>query len=187
MIFRPEIHGAVPIQSAPPAFFEAFGERISAGLLTGRPHARSNYRIRETGPDRIVVHAADWSTAINVGLNELELRVRQRGSVDYRVQYWRWLQFGLALGGMLGLIGIVLLVTLDVRGYIAQHSTSMLPGFSVDQNLRIAWLMVLFWGFAWPWILVPIHKGPLRRLVERLITEVDAGMTPKSDKEFGRT
>ncbi|OFW26185.1 MAG: hypothetical protein A3H97_15650 [Acidobacteria bacterium RIFCSPLOWO2_02_FULL_65_29] len=177
MIFNPQIQGAVPIRLAAPEFLEAFRQRISAGFLTGRPHPRSNYRISETGPDRLVVHAADWWTAINVGLNELALDLPQRGSVHYRVRYWRWVQYGLALSGMLGLIGIVLLVSLDVRGYIARHSTSMLPGLSVDQNLLIAWFMVLFWGFAWPWLLIPMHKRPLRGLVERLIAEVDAQVT----------
>jgi len=181
MIFKPEIQGAVPIRSAPEAFLDGFRQRISAGLLTGRPHPRSNYRIGKTGPGCVVVHAADWSTAINVGLNELELHIPQRRSVSYRVRYWRWLQYAVALSGLLGLIGIVLLVSLDVRGYIATHSTSKLPGLSVDQNLLIAWFMVLFWGFVWPWILVPIHKRPLRGLVERVIAEVDARVTPKAD------
>jgi hypothetical protein len=78
----------------------------------------------------------------------------------------------------LGTIGIVLLVTLDVRGYMARHSSSTLPGLSIDQNLVIAWFMVLFWGFVWPWLLAPIHKRPLRRLVERLIADVDARAAP---------
>lgn len=179
MIFNPQIQGVVPIRSAAPAFLEAFCQRISAGLLTGRPHPRSSYRLIATGPTHLVVHAADWRTAFNVGLNELELHLPHSGSVRYQVRYWRWLQYGLALGGILGLIGIVLLVSLDVRGYIAGHSSSMLPGLSVDQNLVIAWFMVLFWGFVWPWLLVPLHKRPLRGLVERLITEVDAQATLK--------
>lgn len=35
-------------------------------------------------------------------------------------------------------------------------------------------LMALFWGFVWPWLLIPMHKRPLHGLVVRLITEVDA-------------
>jgi hypothetical protein len=53
----------------------------------------------------------------------------------------------------------------------------MLPSLSVDQNLLVAWFMVLFWGLVWPWLLIPMHKRPLRRLVVRLITEVDAQAT----------
>ena len=173
-MFNPQIQGTVRIGSAADEFLEAFRRRIGASLLTGQPHPRSNYRLVETGPGHLVVHAASWWTAINVGLNELELHLPQGGSVRYQVRYWRWVQFGLALSAVLGLVGIVLLANLDVRGYIGRHSSSMLPGLSVDQNLRIAWLMVLFWGFVWPWLLIPLHKRPLRRLVERLITEVDS-------------
>jgi hypothetical protein len=49
----------------------------------------------------------------------------------------------------------------------------MVPGLSVDQNVAIAWMMALFWGFAWPWLLIAMHKKPLRGLVERVITDVD--------------
>src|SRR5258705_13873197 len=105
MIFTPQIQGTVAIRSTAPEFIDAFRRRTSAGLLTGRPHPRSNYRVTAAGPDHLVVHAADWWTAINVGLNELELSLSQSRSVRYRVRYWRWLQFGLALGAVLGLIG----------------------------------------------------------------------------------
>jgi hypothetical protein len=50
----------------------------------------------------------------------------------------------------------------------------MPPGLSVDQNLFIAWAMVVFWGFVWPWILILPHKGRLHRQMAGLITEVDA-------------
>jgi hypothetical protein len=177
MIFNPQIEGTVAIRSSAPEFLGTFRERVRAGLLVGRPHPRSNYRISESGPGHLVVHAADWWTAINVGLNELELHVPERGVVRYRVRYWQWVQYALALSGVLGVIGLVLLLSLDVRTYITRHSASMLPGLSDDQNLLLAWLMVIFWGFVWPWLLVPMHKRPLRGLVVRLITEVDAKAT----------
>jgi hypothetical protein len=90
------------------------------------------------------------------------------------VQYWRWAAYAVGLGGVLGLMGLALLLTLDVRGYITDHESARLPGLSIDQNLAIPWFMVLFWGFAWPWLLIALHKRPLRRLVERLVREVDA-------------
>ena len=36
-------------------------------------------------------------------------------------------------------------------------------------------MMVLFWGFIWPWLLIAIHKRPLHRLVARIVSEVDPG------------
>src|SRR5687768_3919780 len=111
MMFNPQIEGAVPIRSAAPQFLEALRQRVRAGFLTGQPHPRSNYRMSETQSGQVVVHAADWRTATNVGLNELELQTPQRGSVRYRVRYWRWVWFGLALSGVLGFIGLVLLLS----------------------------------------------------------------------------
>ena len=113
----------------------------------------------------------------NVGLNELELRFQKPGAVQYRVRYWRWASFTLGLSGILGLVGVLLLLVFDVRGYIARHEVTMLPGLSIDQNLFVAWAMVIFWGFTWPWLLIALHKRPLRRLVARLISEVDARAT----------
>ena len=174
MTLAPHIEGTIPIRSSAAQFVRAFKRRVAAGLLVGRPHPRSNYRVGDAGPGQLRIQAADWWTAVNVGLNEFVLRFPQPGSVHYRVYYWRWAYYGLALSGLLGLIGLVLLFTLDVRGYIARHPTARLPGLSVGANLLLLWAMVLFWGFVWPWLLIALHKRPLRRLVARLIAEVDA-------------
>lgn len=174
MTLAPEIEGTLPIQSSGAQFLDAFRRRVAAGLLTGYPHFRSNYVVSESAPERLQVRAADGWTAINVGLNELELRVAQPASVQYRVRYWRWAAYALAISGILALVGLVLLLALDARGYIARHMDTMVPGLSVDQNLLIAWGMVIFWGFVWPWLLIALHKKPLHRLVARLIAEVDA-------------
>ncbi len=173
MTLAPEIHGSVPIRSTPPAFLERFRQRVASGLLTGQPHPRSNYVVTRADTQRLHVRAADWWTAINVGLNELDLELSQRGMVRYQVHYWRWASFVIGLSGVLGLIGLLLLLTFDVRSYITQSPGAMVPGLSVDQNLMIAWAMVLFWGFVWPWLLILLHKRPLRRLVARLIGQVD--------------
>ena len=174
MMLLPEIEGSAGIRSDAETFLNAFRQRVSTGLLLGRPHPRSNYAVSESSPARLQVRAADWWTAINVGLNRLELRQLQPNSIHYHVRYWQWARFALGLSGSLGLVGLVLMFTFDVRAYIAQHQSSMIPGLSIDQNLLAGWLMVLFWGFIWPWILISLHKRPLHRLVASLIAEVDA-------------
>jgi hypothetical protein len=171
--WRPEIEGALAIRSASALFRRAFSARVAAGLLAGHPHPRSNYQVVEEGPDRLRVRAVDWWTAINVGLNDLELTFGAPDSVSYRVRYWRWTWYAVGLGAALGTIGLVLLLTLDVRPYIAGEGWGMIPGLSADQNLSVAWVMVVFWGFVWPWLLVSLHKPSLRGLVVRLIREVD--------------
>ena len=170
----PAIEGSVSIQSPADRFLAACRQRVAAGLLSGKPHFRSNYVISDAGPDRIEIRAHDWWTAINVGLNTVKLRHVHPNIITYHVEYWRWAQFVLGLSAALGLVGLILLLAVDVRSYIAEHLSSMIPGLSIEQNLRIAWLMVLFWGFVWPWLLIWLHKRPLRGLITRLIAEIDA-------------
>lgn len=150
-------------------------ERVAAGFLSGRAQSRSNYVVTQAEPTFLQIRAADWSTALNVGLNDLELRATQPGQVRYHVRYWRWASYAIALSAVLGAIGLVFLLLTDVRSYIEAHPSRMTPGLSTEQNLLIAWSMVLFWGFVWPWLLIHLHQRPLRRLLERVISEVDAG------------
>jgi GrpB-like predicted nucleotidyltransferase (UPF0157 family) len=187
MWWRPELEGTVSIQSASGPFMRAFATRVESGLLTGRPHPRSNYVWDAVQPDQIRVRATDWWTAINVGLNRLDLRPVPPDRVHYAVRYWQWAQYALGLSGAMGLTGLALLLGTDARGYIERNPNSMMPGLSVEQNLGIAWVMVLFWGFVWPWLLIAMHKRPLRRLVTRLIAEVDtraASQTPSAQSSI---
>ena len=178
MTIAPEVHGSAPIRLAPPVFLERFRRRVGAGLLTGRAHPRSNYVVGPAGANGLHIRAADWLTALNVGLNELDLQIHQPGFVHYHIRYWRWAGYVLALSGGLGLIGVSLLLLTDVRAYILRSPGSMLPGVSVDQHLVIAWGMMLFWGFVWPWLLIVLHQRTVRRQVERIVREVDAAGGP---------
>ena len=169
----PQIEGIAPIQSTGDEFLHAFDRRVQAGLLTGHAHPRSNYRAFQVGPGQLHVSAVTWWTAVNVGLNELDLQVAAPGSVHYRVWYWRWARFVLAFSGSLGVVGLILIRIFDVRHYVANHPGTMIPGLSLDQNVQVVWSLVVFCGFVAPWLIIAAHKRPLRRLVERLIGEVD--------------
>jgi len=178
MTLAPEIHGAVPIHSAPEAFLEKFRQRVSDGLLSGRPHRRSNYIVARADARELQIQAVGWLTAINVGLNELDLDLRQSGMARYRVHYWRWASYVIGLSAVLGVVGLVLLLAFDLRTYVTHAPGAMIPGLSLDQNLMLLWAIVLFWGFVWPWLLILLHKGPLRRLVTHLIKEIDGQAAP---------
>ena len=175
MSLQPTIQGTCSINSPAAEFFARMKQRVAAGFLSGRAQSRSNYVVAQAEPTFLCIRAADWSTAINVGLNELELHVTQPGQVRYHVRYWRWAGYAIALSAVLGAIGLAFLLLTDVRSYIEANPSRMIPGLSTEQSLLIAWSMVLFWGFVWPWLLIHLHQRPLRRLLERVISEVDAG------------
>ena len=137
----PKTDGTATIRSTAEQFFEAFRARVAAGLLTGRPHPRSNYVVTDASTAHLELCAAGWWTAINVGLNRLTLRLLRPGLIRYDVQDRRWARYVLGLCSVPGLVGLALLLSIDVRGYIARHPSSMIPGTSIEQNLSVAWLL----------------------------------------------
>jgi hypothetical protein len=174
MLFSPSVRGTAAIRAQEQSFIAAFTRRIETGLLRGAPKRRCHYLVTGVEPDWLAFRAADWWTAFYVGLNEVTLKVFPDGRVRYTIRYPRWAGYAVALGAALAIILVAFFLTFDLRSYIASHAASRIPGLTLDQNVAIAWAMAVFWGFAWPWILIPLHKRPLRRLMEQIIGEVDA-------------
>ena len=170
------VHGTATIRTPSQAFLTGFVRRIETGLFGGTRHWRCRYVVNRVPSDGLQFRAADWPTALNVGLNDVELHVSADGNVRYAIRYLRWSSYVLALGAVVGFALILVLARLDIRAYIARHPASAFPGLSMDQNVAIAWALVVFWGFVWPWILIAMHRRPLRRLMNRLIAEVDAAV-----------
>jgi hypothetical protein len=173
MTWKPHIEDTLPIQASSACFVAALRERVHSGLITGQAGPRSNYAIVELTPELIQVRAVGWWTAINIGLNDLNLNLSDPGAVHFRLNFWRWAAYCLVLCFVIGLAGALLFLKIDIREYISTHPGSRLPGLSIDQNLYFAWGNFLFWGLVWPWILIALHKRPLRRLILRLVKEID--------------
>lgn len=170
----PSISGTAVIRAPARAFVSAFVRRVEGGLLPGTSGRRCRYEVTGTASDALQFRAIDWPTAANVGLNDVRMAVSASGVVQYDVRYMRWAVYALALCGGFGLLFVAFLLIFDLRGYIASHPGPEYLGLSPDQNVAIAWGMALFWGFVWPWVLIALHKRPLRRLMEQIIAEVDA-------------
>jgi hypothetical protein len=167
------VEGSVAIQSDPRAFVAAFARRIETGLFPGAPSKRNQYAVTREGGDRLQFRATNGWTAVAAGLNEVKLAAAG-GRVRYDVRYPRWARSVVAGSALLGLVLIAFFLLYDIRDYLAGHPASTLPGLSLDQNVAMAWAMALFWGFVWPWILIALNRRPLRRLIDELISEVDA-------------
>jgi uncharacterized integral membrane protein len=163
MWFLPRTEGSAPIRSEPESFVQAFARRIESGLLPHASPRRSRYSVSRQGRDGLAFRAADWLTAVNVGLNDVELAT-SAGQIRYAIEYRRWAGYVVLLCGA---IGVVLAVVF----------------LMMDQNSAVGWLMVFFWGFVWPWIMVALHKRPLRMLMERIIAEVDLDARTQSARQ----
>ena len=177
MIFNPQFDGSASISTPATEFLARFRRRVEAGLLSGQPHPRSRYAAQQTGPNQLHVTALNRLTAFNVGLNEIELRAAEAGRIEYTVRYWRWAGYALGLSAGIGTIIAVVFVLIDLPEYVERHTT-MIPGLTVAHHVILAWSMVVFWGFIWPWLLIALHKRPAQRLMERLIAEVDHASAP---------
>jgi hypothetical protein len=180
MWFLPRTEGFAPIRSEPEAFIRIFACQVETGLFPRASSTRSRYTVTRQARDSLSFRAVNWLTAFNVGLNEVELSA-STGQVRYTIEYRRWAAYGVLLSAAIGLTLAVVFLAIDIRDYVDRHPGRMIPGLTTDQNVAIGWAMVIFWGFVWPWILVGLHKRPLRRLMDRLIEEVDqSARTPSA-------
>jgi hypothetical protein len=161
--FSPRFSGSVRIQTAGTEFLDRFRRRIEAGFLTGMPHWRSHYVVTQYTDRGLTFRAADFLTAINIGINQVELRIPQEQCLEYTVTYRRWAASCVALCGLIGLLGAVLFFLFpDLRAEVRRGGTA------------VFWGMVAFWGFVWPWLLVALHKPFAKRCLNRVLTEVDS-------------
>ena len=175
-LFVPYVEGTAGIGAPPRTFLAAFVQRVRTGLLPRAATRRTQYVVVEEAYDHLRFRAASWWTAINVGLNDVELTVHPQGRVRYAIRYWPWTAYAVCLCCAVGAVMAGVFLAIDPAAYISQHAESRIPGFTIGQHVAFAWTMVAFWGFVWPWILIALHKRPLRRLMERIIADVDEGV-----------
>lgn len=166
--------GRASIRSQAKAFFDAFVRRIETGLLGPASGRRNRYAVTRRSSDGLGFRAANRWTAYNIGLNQVDLSLASPGVIRYQVRYPRWAGYVVGFSALLGGIMAIVFFVIDIRTYIATHRLSQIPGLTVDQNLAVAWGLAAFFFLVWPWILIAMHKGPLRRALEQVIREVDA-------------
>ena len=96
----PSVDGKAMIRTPKQAFLAAFKRRVETALFGSTP--RSRYVVTRESSEGLQFRAADWATAHNVGLNEVELEVPGEGNVHYVIRYPRWSSYVLALGAVIG-------------------------------------------------------------------------------------
>src|SRR5213594_3713259 len=134
-MFLASVSGDTAARAPAATFVAAFVRRVESGLLAARPRSRNHYEVTEQRPDGLAFRAADWWTAVNVGLNDVDIAIASDGRVRYDVRYARWAAYVIALAGVLGVILILVFLAIDIRAYIAQHEAARFSRLSIEQNV----------------------------------------------------
>jgi hypothetical protein len=179
-VVSPRFTGKTRIEAPGRAFLERMKDRVQAGLLTGAPHWRSRYEVTRHTEQELAFRASDFVTAINVGLNEVELRPTGDGSVSYSVSYKRWAAYVVGQGALLGVVFLLVFLFWDIETQLDRYPLVADPALNRTVGVALFWGIVLFWTVVWPWILIVVHKAFARKLLNRIIQEVDASAAPKS-------
>jgi hypothetical protein len=158
--FAASFQGVYTPGSLAPDFLPRLAARIRSGLFPLASPGRNQYEIVEQGEGFLHFRSSGFLTGINVGLNDVRLRVDQAaGEVCYSVTYWVWAQYSIGLGLLLGIALAGVQPFLPQRGAI---------------NPLFYWPFIAFWCLVWPWVLIALHKKPAVRCLTRIFEEVNA-------------
>jgi hypothetical protein len=161
--FSPTFRGTIGLRTPSNEFLGRLQRRINAGFLSGMPHWRSRYVVTQQTDRELTFRASNFMTAINVGINHVEVRIHEDLWLEYVVTYRRWAAYCVALCALIGM--------LLAGGFL------LFPDLRADVDhggAGIFWGMVTFWGFVWPWLLIALHKPFAKRCLNRVLAEVDS-------------
>lgn len=170
-VFRPEFSGTYSPEKIRPDFARALAERVRKGLFPRASERRNRYKVVNESEGELRFRSEGLLTAITIGWNDVQVLIDlspetpgDRPKIHYRATFFNWAAYGVALCGF---IGICLIAAASIFG------GKYMVGYPAAKT--VFWIMVAFWGFVWPWILVALHKRPAARLLERLLSEVNGG------------
>ena len=174
-LLSPSFNGQTQIASSGAVFLDRMRARVQSGLLMGKPHWRSRYAVTKHTQQELAFRASDIMTAINVGLNEVILRTTgNRNVVEYSVSYRRWAAYVVCLGAFLGIAFALAFLFWDIEAQVDRYAfVADPPLLNRAIGLALFWGLILFWALVWPWILIVMHRPFARKLLDRIIREVD--------------
>jgi hypothetical protein len=139
----------------------------------GKPHWRSRYTVTRHTQQELAFRASDTMTAINVGLNEVTLRAGGNRTVQYSVRYLRWAAYVIGLGLVLGTVLVLAFLFRGLEDEIGRYTFVADPVANRNIGVGLFWGLVLLWALVWPWLLIVMHKPFAKKLLDRIIREVD--------------
>ncbi len=160
-MFLPYIEGTLEVGRVPEDLVGAIRRRVENGLLQPGVRRRANYVVRREAKGAIDFGAADWWTALAIGLNEVQVRRLSEGRLAYSITFWRWAGYVIGLGAILGAALIGSMLFEYVRRQVAEQG-----------GLIVFLAIVLFWAVVWPWILIAIHRRVVRKQLERILRQL---------------
>ncbi len=167
-LFRPIFSGTFSPERLRPDFIAALAKRVRSGLFPLASPRRNQYVIVEEAVDRLRFRSKGLLSSITIGWNDVQVQTDLTPAspgtppaIHYSVTFWDWTRYSVTLCGVIAVC------------LIAGFSLLMPASRTLPITKIVFWIMVGFWGFLWPWILVAIHKRPAARMLERLFTEVN--------------
>jgi hypothetical protein len=158
--------GSIEFDPLPTDWVERMTRRIETGLFTPSSRRRADYVVRSRSSDAVSFSASDFWTAVNVGLNDVELHRAAGNRVAYHGSFNRWAAYA-AIQGLV-VAGAVLLVVLlwpGARGEVDRYGAWGWP-------LLIT--LLAFFGLVWPRVLVVMHRRFASRALERIVRQAVA-------------
>ena len=164
--FTPRFQGIYKPSVLAEDFPEQFISRVNAGLFPSAPPARNQYKAENRPDGSLWIRSATLLTSTNIGLNDIRLQMdRRKGEVRYEVSYWKWSKYGV-------LLSLFLMATIAGALCAALHWVPRDQYPSLGETLFWG-VFCAFWGLAWPWILISMHKKPAEKCLLRILDEVN--------------
>ncbi len=164
-LLLPGFDGLYKPERLSPKLLENLAQRVRAKKVFPWATARRNqYVIAEESHQKLRYRATSLLTGAFVGLNDVTLRTdKTPGAVHYSVKYWLWAGYCIGLG-------LVIAAAILVSTALFQFAGSKA---NVHAYPWVFWGSLLFWCFVWPWVLIALHKIWARKMMVRLLDEVN--------------
>jgi|688.fasta_scaffold26815_8 hypothetical protein len=154
-------------------FISELAERVRGGLFPLASKHRNAYEVIAQSHNTLHFRSSNFWTGINIGLNDVFVKLNQADQVEYTIRYWTWTKYVVVLGIALFLVGVVAITA----------GPKILPAVWFVEVKRSPWIgisMLVFWGLLWPWGMVAIHKRSVRRCFEQILDAVNRGCSNMS-------
>jgi hypothetical protein len=159
--FSPVYDGAIDFEAIPDDFAERIARRVRTGLLVPGRRGRANYVVQKQAPDAISFAAKGFWTAYNVGLNNVELQLEGK-RILYHGSFRRWTLYAVIHGFVIALVILIGILVLPE----SRNEISRTPG-----GWPFVGALLVFFGLAWPWLLVALQRRFVPRALERIVRE----------------